>query len=453
MSTSRRTNSRRSWRRLLPCRALGLLGLALTGACQTLRLAPAGAATYYVSTGGRDENPGTADAPFATIQKGIDRMAGGDTLALSGGTYAQTFTIPASKSGTEGHPTTITSAAGETARVKPTTGHSAVGGIVWNQASFVTLRGLVLDGDDIASTSNLVYTGDASGPPSHHVLYEDLTVENLHGQGSACLTLVSSAHDLTYRKLTVRYCGKSGVTAPQPGEHGLYITAAGMTVEGCDISHNYNAGIQIYSGSPRSTVIRDNDIHDNGGPGLLLYTDPTPHITRNRIYRNGSNPAYGGAYGGIYDNVSGAVILQNTLADNTGYGILFDAPAGAATTVQNNIFWGNQTADYRLATGSAPTLSYNLCAQADGERCAAPGDPQFVNAAGGDFHLTAGSPAIDKGMVPEGVAPPGSAPGYSGSAPDLGAWEYTSAPPTPTPPHCYTLPPGTQICEPPPTGG
>lgn len=427
-------------RRVLPL----LVSLLLT-ACPHPQTAQV--TTYYVSTSGSDTNPGTATAPFATIQKGINTLAGGNTLILSGGTYPQTFTIPASKSGSASAYTTIQSAPGEMARIKPKTGHSAVGGIVWNQASYVTLTRLVLDGDDIPSTSNLVYTGDASAAPTHHITYEDMTVENLHGQGSACLTAVAASHDLLYRKVSIRYCGKTGVHDPQPGEHGLYISSAGVTVEGCDISHNFNAGVQIYSGSPRNTVLQDNDIHDNGGPGLLLYTDPTPQVLRNRIFRNGGNPAYGGAYGGIYDNTSGAVFLHNTLAENTGVGILFDAPAGSATAAHNNIFWGNAAADYRLLAGSAPTLSHNQCAQADGGRCEAVGDPHFVDARGGDFHLTAGSPAIDQGLPLAGAAPPGMDVSYSGSAPDVGAWEHTAAPTPPTPTNCYPLPPGAVVCE------
>jgi hypothetical protein len=43
-------------------------------------------------------------------------------------------------------------------------------------------------------------------------------------------------------------------------------------------------------------------------------------------------------------------------------------------------------------------------------------DPQFVNASSGDFHLQAGSPAIDAGMVIPSLS-------YNGSAPDLGAFE------------------------------
>jgi hypothetical protein len=43
-------------------------------------------------------------------------------------------------------------------------------------------------------------------------------------------------------------------------------------------------------------------------------------------------------------------------------------------------------------------------------------NPQFVNAAGADFHLKANSPAIDAGVVISGLS-------FKGAAPDLGAFE------------------------------
>jgi hypothetical protein len=55
-------------------------------------------------------------------------------------------------------------------------------------------------------------------------------------------------------------------------------------------------------------------------------------------------------------------------------------------------------------------------------------DPLFANAAGGDFHLLAGSPAIDAGGDPSGRALPSDADGrprLNGTAVDLGAFEFS----------------------------
>jgi MYXO-CTERM domain-containing protein len=54
----------------------------------------ASATEYYVSTTGSDSNPGTQASPFATLQKGADTAAAGDTVWIRGGTYK--ITTPAS---------------------------------------------------------------------------------------------------------------------------------------------------------------------------------------------------------------------------------------------------------------------------------------------------------------------------------------------------------------------
>lgn len=60
-------------------------------------------AVYYVGgAGASDENPGTAEAPFATIQKAADVATAGDTVKIRTGTYRETI-IPAN-SGTAGSP-------------------------------------------------------------------------------------------------------------------------------------------------------------------------------------------------------------------------------------------------------------------------------------------------------------------------------------------------------------
>jgi hypothetical protein len=58
------------------------------------------AADYYVSTTGDDANPGTIDAPFATIVKGVDVAAAGDVIYVRGGTYKPERRILINKSGT-----------------------------------------------------------------------------------------------------------------------------------------------------------------------------------------------------------------------------------------------------------------------------------------------------------------------------------------------------------------
>jgi hypothetical protein len=44
--------------------------------------------TYYVATGGVDDNPGSSALPWATLQHAVDAIAPGDTILVRAGTYA-----------------------------------------------------------------------------------------------------------------------------------------------------------------------------------------------------------------------------------------------------------------------------------------------------------------------------------------------------------------------------
>src|SRR5512141_399700 len=63
--------------------------------------------SYYVSTLGDDMNPGTLQAPFATIARGMQMAQAGDTVLLRGGTYRET--LSSVRSGLPGQPITVTS--------------------------------------------------------------------------------------------------------------------------------------------------------------------------------------------------------------------------------------------------------------------------------------------------------------------------------------------------------
>jgi hypothetical protein len=79
-------------------------------------------------------------------------------------------------------------------------------------------------------------------------------------------------------------------------------------------------------------------------------------------------------------------------------------------------------------------------------------NPLFVDPAGGDYHLSSGSPAIDSG-APNDLSLPADLDGISrveGGAPDLGAFESSYPPPPPPPPPPPSPPPRSPPPPPPP---
>ena len=62
-----------------------------------------GPVTYHVSSAGNDGNPGTQEAPFATIAHAASKAKAGDTVKIGPGLYREqiTFTRPGSLPGTD----------------------------------------------------------------------------------------------------------------------------------------------------------------------------------------------------------------------------------------------------------------------------------------------------------------------------------------------------------------
>lgn len=71
-------------------------------------LSAANAKDFFVAPDGKDTEPGSMEAPFATIQHAFDQASPGDTVYLRGGTYRQAVTLTG-KSGKEGAPLTLKS--------------------------------------------------------------------------------------------------------------------------------------------------------------------------------------------------------------------------------------------------------------------------------------------------------------------------------------------------------
>jgi parallel beta-helix repeat protein len=193
--------------------------------------------------------------------------------------------------------------------------------------------------------------------------------------------------------------------------------ASNSVVSGNNVHNNSSYGVE---GTAGTGTISGNTIDNNGGWGII--GNPI-YVLSNLLYANTS--------GGIYlSNDYDASVIGNTVYQTTGNafrldGLIQNGGSAPSVILQNNIFWTtsapallvNDAGEYSFST---PTSDYNdLYATGAGEIAEFGGqnfttlssfstelgldtdsisaDPQFVNAAAGNFHVQSTSPIIDAG--------------------------------------------------------
>ncbi|MBW3599625.1 MAG: hypothetical protein KY475_20425, partial [Planctomycetes bacterium] len=142
-----------------------------------------GPARFVDATAGRDENPGTEEAPWKTLAFALEQLRPGDTLYLRGGVYFEHVTLGVS--GEEGRPITIRAYPGELAILDgglpefQTSPHSAwatwPGGAAGEFRSTKTYPNL---GGKAEGTSLLGNFGDSLVPLHGYRLLGDLRSDN-----------------------------------------------------------------------------------------------------------------------------------------------------------------------------------------------------------------------------------------------------------------------------------
>ncbi len=172
-----------------------------------------------------------------------------------------------------------------------------------------------------------------------------------------------------------------------------------------------NASAAVISGN----TIRNNRAFNNGG-AISIENDSRANVIENLIYGNVStNGNGGGVYMIVPSGARGPFFVSNTVAGNTalsGAAVFVDG-FPATTRIVNNVFVAAAGATPLQCSGlrssTPPLLSFNdafspgaagyggTCASLAGTAGNISQDPQFVNAANNNFHLQAGSPAIDAG--------------------------------------------------------
>ncbi len=428
---------------------IAIIVLLSTLAPQPAHAAPA---TYYVSENGSDSaNDGlTPTTPFKTLQKAADLTMPGDTVYVLSGTYTPSYDgsniLTITRSGTASAPITYAAYPGATPRLHVPRARKSWNHISVFGASYITIDGLTLEGDNANITYAEAYAArdaimpefntngifispnTSSGARPHHITVRNLHVSNMPGCGicTSFADYVTIEDNVVHATSWYTVYATSGISIfhsynsdsatgyknfvrrNRSYDNETYIPwkATGDISDGNGIIIDDNKQTQVQDGAPYlgRTLVENNIVYTNGGSGIHAYSSAHVDIINNSAYQNSHSPDL--EYANIFASSSDDVRILNNIAV---------ARAGEPTNVDSGN--SNVTYDYNIYyNGAVPAVvgahdrSIN---------------PLFVNPSIGDLRLSPLSPAIDSGS--SNYAPSADISGIArpqGAAVDRGAYEY-----------------------------
>ncbi len=294
--------------------------------------------TWNVSAGG-------------SIQAAINGAAGGDTIIVGAGTYAEQLVIPSGKAGL-----TI-QGDGSYAQVAPNLGTATYATAIMVNSDNVTLRGL-----DISNGDGIAMSGDS--------------VIEQHGVWDDAWTFANGANGLTVDDCKIHDIG-----------HGVRSYGDGLVVTNSEMYHLGRSGVHASGsdGSAMSMSIQNNWFHDwseynkSGAAIMVKYDSRYGEVSYNYIsgMRMGMAYYYGGpndtadaageilfshntvdmdfdngdgdlemtmgmSFWGTGENVDGTVVRDNIFANARWYALYQEgATIDGAIEVDNNLFYNN----------------------------------------------------------------------------------------------------------------
>ena len=329
-------------------------------------------AAFYVAPSGSDSSTGSSSSPWRTVQKALSTLAPGQIAYVRAGVYAENLQL--SRAGTTASPITIRNYPGESAVLRPAASSPSYPLYLAPSAANVRVQGFVIENAVGSSTTNIYIDG------ADRIEVSDCEIRFSQRQG-----IFVEPSSTGVQILRNRIHDNGNLTNAQQ-DHGIYIEGGDHLIAGNVIRDQpHGFGIQIYPQASRVTAV--------------------------------SNTIVGNALGGIVVGSDGGTVAADTLIVNNvlvgnKYGIVtyWGGAVGSGNSARSNLAWNNPSGNF---SGSGVAYSANTVA-----------DPAFLDFAGRDLRLGAGSPALDRAELDftpardlDGTARP------AGAGADQGAFE------------------------------
>jgi len=304
------------------------------------------------------------------------------------------------------------------------------GGGMSNNSSDPTLTDVVINLNHAGDSGGGLYHSSEGGVFTNVTIRENTALE----RGGGLYFGNSKATTLTHAEISKNQAKNGG---------GIYNSYSHDVFTDVKINENQatvdGGGILNYGASP---VISGAEVKGNsaGNSGGGIYSNGGTNVLTNaEISGNRANVSGGGIYNFGGNPALTNVTISGNEANESGGGIFTWASASA--TARNSIIWGNSGTDIYYYNRASFSFSHSLVgfsepAEGDGgDGNLFNTDPDFIDAAQGNYRLGIGSPAINQGSTryyDAGLTPDLSSittdmddnPRSVGDSIDMGAYEY-----------------------------
>jgi parallel beta-helix repeat protein len=415
----------------------------------------------------------------ASIQAGINAASNGDTVLVAPGTYTENINF-------NGKNITVTSSGGAAATIINGNSNGVVVTFSSGEGRQSVISGFTIEGGALPTNASDTATSDGIFVDNSNPTITNNIITLNRGYGIEIQFGSAYVSGNTITSTSTRYDPRYDFGCDYDDGDGIYIGGTSNTITAPpvidhntieqNVGHCDGGGIGLYA-APPATVISNNVIANNqslGYGGGIYVVNGSVSLYQNLIYNNVSGVAGGGVYLTGISEVNGATgpltvfITNNTIYGNTiqlNPNIVDAWVDGSQVALPgyvsqigffNNLIIANDSYSaiacwsvYQYLSGAPPVVMnsdvMNTAGAAYGGWCTTPAgatgnisvDPKFNNPSSGDFHLQAGSPAIDAGfnaapgMLPtdlDGNPRIQNATGASQPMVDMGVYEAAGPP-------------------------
>ncbi len=298
--------------------------------------------SLYVAESGNDNNSGTADKPFRTIQAALDKVKAGQTIYVKKGTYTGINYF--ASSGTEGKYITLRNYPGE----KPFLTADKQGAILNTSGNdYIIIEGLEIGGFSAPIAQGILLDSD-----ENHIIIRN-----------------NDIHDLVTTKPDENQDGEANAILCYGEGKTKESSINNICIENNNVHNNTTGWCESVSvtGNTEYINIINNTVHDNTNIGIDFYGNAgycsVKELDQPRFCIAAGNEIYNSVCdyadcAGLYVDGARDVILENNISHDNMYGIEIGSEEGNGKPPVKNIIARNNLV-YNNPSGGIAIGGYN----------------------------------------------------------------------------------------------